>query len=165
MLVAFMLFLRICYSKTKIMKRTFIYLLPALILLSTGCLKSNNTTTVQKPSGTFVGEFRLLRKKTNQVKIDTLKANIQVVLTDNINYQVTGDTATVHAGSKGTYGAGDGAGAGLISFIDTTYPKTGKPAKTHLSGTYQYYYDGTKFQMAANSSDTLSLQYDLKRKE
>ena len=145
------------------MKR-LIYILPVLVALSTGCLKSSQSlSAAAKPSGTFSGQFRLLHKKSNQLKFDTLKANIQLVLTDDINYQVLGDTATVHAGSKGTYGPGEGLSAGLITFIDTTYPKTGTPSKTHLSGTYQYYYDGNKFQMVANSADTLSLQYELVR--
>ena len=145
------------------MKRILICLLPALILLGAGCIKNDTVATASVPTGTFNGEFRLLRKKANQIKFDTLKANIQLVLTDDVNYKILGDTALVHAGSKGTYEVGQNASAGLIGFIDTTYPKTGKPAKTHLQGAYQYYYDGVKLQMVANSLDTLSLQYDLKK--
>jgi hypothetical protein len=137
-------------------------MLPALFVLS-ACLKTESAVNVPTPTGTFNGEFRLLRKKVNQVKFDTVKANIQLVFTDNTNYKVLGDTVLVHAGSKGTVEMGKGASAGLIAFTDTTYPKSGKPAKTHLNGVYQYYYDGSKLQMVANSADTLSLQYDLKR--
>jgi hypothetical protein len=144
------------------MKKIWICLLPALLLLG-ACTKSESTLSSPAPSGTFNGEFRLLHKKANQLKFDTLKANIQLVFSDNTNYKVLGDTVLVHAGSKGTFEVGSGVSTGLIGFIDTTYPKTGIPAKTHLSGAYQYYYDGTKLQMVANSSDTLSLQYDLKR--
>jgi hypothetical protein len=140
------------------MKQTIILL--AIALLGSGCLKSSTTSTpIPQPSGTFVGTFRALHKKTSNVGYDTTKATIQLVFSGN-TYTVTGDTVTLHAGSFGTYQV-DGVFAG---FNDKTYPTTGTPAKYHLNGVYQYYYDGNVFQALRNSLDTLSLQYDLYRK-
>jgi hypothetical protein len=129
-----------------------------------GCFKtptsssgSPNTSTI---TGTFTGQFRLLHRHTNTVSFDTTKCNITVTINSSGNtYTVTGDTTTVHAGSHGTYAVS----SPFINFVDATYPKAGVPTKTHLNGVYQYYYDGTTFQMLAYSIDTLSLQYDLKR--
>jgi hypothetical protein len=140
------------------MKQTILLL--AVALLGTGCLKSSTTSTpIPQPSGTFTGKFRALHKKHNAVGYDTTIANIQLVFSGS-NYTVTGDTATIHAGSNGTFQV-DGVFAG---FNDKTYPTTGTPAKYHLSGVYQYYYDGNVFQALRNSIDTLSLQYELTRK-
>jgi hypothetical protein len=146
------------------MKLRLLYLLSFLLLvvLWTGCVKSNSVGPAAEPSGTYSGEFRIVRRNLGpaSVTFDTLrKANIVV----NINgatkaYTVSGDTATAHAGSHGTFAIS----APLINFTDVTYPKSGVPEKTHLSGTYVYYFDGTLLQMAAGP-DTLSLQYDLKK--
>ncbi|MBK0378289.1 hypothetical protein [Mucilaginibacter segetis] len=142
------------------MKKNLIYLFPILIAFGMGCTKSSNSSLKPLPEGTFNGEFRLLHRSQGSTVIDTVKANIQLVLETGVGYKVLGDTSTVHAGSKGHYGISDI----YIAFQDDTYPTTGTPTKTHLSGTYQYYYDGSSvFQMVANSSDTLSLQYDLKK--
>lgn len=143
--------------------KKLIYLVPVLIAFATSCAPTSTVAPAITPQGTFAGEFRLLHKKPNQIKFDTLKANIQVVLSGGKNYEVLGDTATVHAGSKGIFEMGTGANAGFIGFTDVTYPTNKVPTKTHLIGAYQYYYDGSKFQMVANSLDTLSLQYDLKK--
>lgn len=144
------------------MNKKLLFLLPALALLTVGCFKTPVASPTQGglPSGTFAGKFRLLHRHTNQVKFDTAMCDITVTLNAvGATYTVTGDTSTVHAGSKGTYGIS----SPYISFTDTTWPKSGTPTKTHLYGLYQYYYDGTVFQMLAYSVDTLSLQYDLKR--
>jgi hypothetical protein len=142
------------------MKHKLLFLLP-LLAFTTACMKSNKTTPpVVTPSGAFVGQFRLLHKKAGHVSYDTLKANITVTMqTPDNTYAVTGDTSTLHAGSNGSFSLN----ASYISFVDKTYPTTGIPTKTHLSGSYLYYYDGSILQMLAFSSDTLSLQYDLKR--
>ena len=145
------------------MKKKLLYLLPALALLAVGCLKTTSDIPKQAlPAGKFTGQFRLLHRSTNTVPYDTLKCNLTVTIGGSGNtYTVTGDTATLHAGSSGTYGIS----SPFISFVDNTYPKSGAPAKTHLNGVYQYYYDGTVFQMLAYSIDTLSLQYDLKKSQ
>jgi hypothetical protein len=141
------------------MKHKLLYLLLPLIAFGTACTKSVPVTPVQIPAGTFIGQFRLLYRKTGATVIDTTQL---ATLTINLNdltkaYSVTGDTS-VHAGSFGTYTIAPP----YILFTDKTYPTTGTPTKTHLSGTYEYYYDGTTFQML-NGNDTLNYQYDLKR--
>jgi hypothetical protein len=140
------------------MKR-LIYVLPLLMVLAAGCFTNNNSQPIPEPSGTYTGEFRRVTRKLNQTKIDTAKAIISVTIEPGIGYHVLGDTTTLHAGSKGHYGI-NGNG---IMFVDSTYPKTGIPAKNHLNGEYIFIYDGSVFQMVRNSSDTLSLQYDLKK--
>lgn len=148
------------------MKRRFIYSMPALLvltILATGCLKNDNTPPVSYPTGTFSGQFRLLHKKLNNPKIDTLKkANIQLVLDTGMTFKVLGDTTTVHAGSKGKYGIN----SAYMAFDDNTYPKTGtvKPDKIHLYGNYVYSYDGSNtLVIVGNQGDTLNYRYDLKR--
>jgi hypothetical protein len=141
------------------MKQTILLL--AVALLGTGCLKSSTTSTpIPQPSGTFTGQFRALHRKFDQVKFDTTKAAIQIVFSGS-NFTVTGDTIAAHAGSNGTFQV-DGVFAG---FTDKTYPTTGTPAKYHLHGVYQYYYDGVVFQaLRGTQGDTLRLEYDLTRK-
>lgn len=148
------------------MKHKLLYLVAAAALLMVGCLKSTsdiqNRSANNAVSGTFTGTFRLLHRSNDKVPFDTTKCNITVTVNPSGNtYTVTGDTATVHAGSHGNYAIS----YPYIQFVDATYPKTGTPSKTHLNGIYEYYYDGTVFQMLANSIDTLSLQYDLKKSQ
>jgi hypothetical protein len=145
------------------MKRKFIYLLPALLVLTifaTGCLKNDNPPpTISYPSGTFNGQFRLLHRNLTNNKIDTPKrANIQLVLDSGMAYKVLGDT-TVHAGSKGQYGIN----SAYMAFDDNTYPKTGTPAKIHLHGNYSYIYNGSTLVILAVQGDTLNYRYDLKK--
>lgn len=138
--------------------RRLIYALLFAVLFWMGCAPSS--TPRPYPAGTFTGTFRLLHKTRATGVVDTLKANVQLVLETNVGFKVLGDTSTVHAGSKGTYGVNS---AGFL-FLDNTYPKTGKPVKTHLNGEYQYAYDGTsQLQIVATSADTLAIIYDLKR--
>ncbi|MES2266219.1 MAG: hypothetical protein V4520_05645 [Bacteroidota bacterium] len=140
------------------MMKKLIYFLPALLILAAGCFNNNNSTPIPNPEGTFTGEFRLVRRLPNVTKLDTAKANIQLVITPGVGFKVLGDTSTVHAGSKGHYGiAGNG-----IRFVDSTY-KAGNYTKRHLQGDYLFVYNGTNLQMVLNSADTLSLQYDLKK--
>ncbi|WP_374951434.1 hypothetical protein [Mucilaginibacter sp.] len=148
------------------MKRKFIPLVPLTLILAvlvSGCFNNNNanTTPVPYPNGTFSGTFKLLRKKVNQTTIDTLKkANIQLVLENGVGFKVLGDTATVHAGSKGHYGINQT----YVAFDDETFPKTGTPPKIHLYGTYLYSYDGnSNLIILFNQGDTLNYRYDLKR--
>jgi hypothetical protein len=143
------------------MKKTFTYLLPGLaiaIALAVGCAPNKPSDPVPTPVGTFAGEFRKLHRIKGTTTIDTAKANIQLVLAEGGTYKVLGDTATLHAGSKGTYVAGTGA----LAFQDVTFFAT--DPKIHLYGYYAYAYDGSSvFRMVLNSADTLSLQYDLKK--
>ncbi len=143
------------------MSKKLLYLFSLLILLGLGCIKEPaNSIPATGPSGTFAGQFRLLHRSTDKVPFDTTKSNLTITLNSGTNsFAVSGDTTTVHAGSHGTYTIS----SPYINFTDQTYPKAGTPAKTHLSGLYQYYYDGTVFQLLSYSVDTLSLQYDLKR--
>jgi hypothetical protein len=144
------------------MKSKLLYSLFAITILASGCMGGkNNPTPVNYPSGTFTGQFRLIHTNLLTGKHDTSAANIQLTMSTATGYQVTGDTSTLHAGSKGAYAIN----AGYIDFQDATLPKTGTPKKTHLNGTYEYYYDGSSvFQMIpASSTDTLALQYDLKK--
>lgn len=142
------------------MKHKLIYLLPLLLALGTGCLKSHQNTPLPEPSGTFSGQFKILHKTLSTNVIDTLKkANISIILNGGTKvYSVTGDTSTAQAGSFGTYTIS----SPFINFNDKTYSATSTSTKTHLRGLYQYYYDGTALIIAAGS-DTLSLQYDLRR--
>ena len=144
------------------MKKNLPYLLLIFMALASGCAKEtvNSSTTVPVPSGTFTGQFRLLHRSTDKVPFDTTSAAIVLTLTTPANtYTVTGDTSTLHAGSYGSYTLNTQE----ILFTDKTYPTSGVPTKTHLNGLYLYYYDGSTFQMLAYSSDTLSLEYDLKK--
>jgi hypothetical protein len=139
------------------MKR-LVYVLPLLLTLAAGCFNNKASDPIPYPSGTFSGEFRHISKHQDN-SIDTIKANITVVIEPGIGYHVLGDTTTKHAGSKGHYVIiGNG-----ITFVDDTYPQTGIPAKTHLNGDYIYAYNGSIFQMAKTSGDTVAFQYDLKK--
>jgi hypothetical protein len=145
------------------MKR-LIYVMPLLLALATGCFNNQANVPAPDPSGTFAGEFRRIHRN-KDLKIDTTKANIQVIIEPGIGYHVLGDTTTLHAGSKGHYGI-NGNG---IAFVDNTLPvpvngvKPPPPVKVHLDGEYLFVYNGSIFQMIRTSGDTLSLQYDLKK--
>ncbi|MEO7216180.1 hypothetical protein [Mucilaginibacter sp.] len=144
------------------MEKRSTYLLPAVaiaILMAIGCAPNKESAPVPTPIGTFSGQFRKLHRAKGATKIDTSKANIQLVLEDGGTYKVLGDTATLHAGSKGGYNIG----GSVIAFQDATFTTATDP-KIHLYGYYSFYYDGSSvFQMVLNSADTLSLQYDLKK--
>ncbi|MFD0792856.1 hypothetical protein ACFQZX_04465 [Mucilaginibacter litoreus] len=135
-----------------------LFFLPLLLVFTAGCLSNKSGDPAPDPSGTFKGEFRrITRGESNS--IDTVKTDIVLTITPGVGYSVTGDTLTVHAGSKGHYGiSGNG-----IMFVDDTYPKTGMPEKAHLNGEYLFLYNGSVFQMVRSTGDTLSLQYDLKK--
>lgn len=142
------------------MKHKLLYFLPMLLLLGTGCFKARQAVPIPEPSGIFAGQFRIVHVTLSTNKKDTLrKANIALNLNGGTKvFSVTGDTATAHAGSFGTYTIS----SPLINFTDKTFSAAAPGDKTHLTGLYQYYFDGTILQIAAGN-DTLSLQYDLKR--
>ena len=143
------------------MSKKLFYPLLLLALFGVACIKETATSIpASGPSGTFTGQFRLLRRSTDKVPFDTTKANLSITLNSVSNsFAIGGDTTIVHAGSHGSYTIS----APFINFTDQTLSKTSAQAKAHLSGLYQYYYDGTVFQLLAYSADTLSLQYDFKR--
>lgn len=144
------------------MKSKLLYLFLPVIVLASSCVGNKATPTpVNYPAGTFSGQFSLIRTNAQTGVHDTSKATIQLTMNSNYSYTVTGDTATVHAGSHGTYAIN----ATYVDFTDVTYPKTGIPPKTHLNGDYEYYYDGSSVlqMLAASPLDTIVLQYDLKK--
>ncbi|MES2109402.1 MAG: hypothetical protein V4577_11670 [Bacteroidota bacterium] len=148
------------------MKLNLLYLSALVALAIYGCGGGKKNLDAQPiPDGTYSGEFRLLHiHSDNRNIIDTQKTNLTVYFApvSTGTFTVTGDTTTLHAGSKGSFIA-DGANHTLF-FIDNTYPKVGTPAKTHLSGSYAYQYDGSALKIAAfGPQDTLALQYDLKK--
>jgi hypothetical protein len=147
-------------KKTNNMKPRLLYALLFIIVLVSGCFNDKSALPAPTPSGTFTGQFRRVHITQKTGLRDTLKANIQVDLNSTTGYKVTGDTSTVHAGSYGTYSVN----SSYIQFNDATLSPTIQPAKVHLAGIYQYYFDGTVFQMVYNTPlDTVSLQYDLKK--
>ena len=142
--------------------RRLIYIIPAFLLL-TGCLKSKDTTPTpfNVPNGNYTGRFWALHKNATGKYDTTKKANLQLYISTSSGYKVTGDTATVHAGSYGDFAMDPN----YIQFVDKTLANTGVvPNKVHLSGIYQYYYDGSLvFQLQQAYADTLVYQYDLKK--
>jgi hypothetical protein len=147
-------------KKFNYMKHTLLYLFISLLIIITGCAKSsNNTPPPAIPSGVFTGQFKFYHRHTNTVPWDSLKANITVTFkTPAYTYAVTGDTATIHAGSYGTFGLS----VPYMIFNDKTYNPNAY-TKTHLSGQYLYNYDGTNLILQASSVDTLILGYVLKK--
>jgi hypothetical protein len=145
-----------------IMKRYLLYLLPLMLILGEACSTKNDYTPPPAPLGTFTGVFKLLVKKTTGTGYDTAKkvTNLILKISSPNRFAVTGDTATVHAGSKGLFQY-DGV---YIAFLDSTY-KAGPQAKIHLVGTYQYLYNnGSRLQIQrANSLQDSVLFYDLNK--
>ena len=141
------------------MKKLLFYLLPLLVLLNTGCLKTtNDTTSVSNyPSGNFTGQFQRVHRNSTTLKYDTLTANLLLSLNPTKGFAITGDTSTVHAGSYGAYAFSTTNAA----FADYTFPKSGTLAKVHLEGTYLYSWDGTNLQFL-QSNDTLTYYYNFK---
>jgi len=92
-------------------------------------------------------------------KLDTLKANLGLILSQTTGFQITGDTSTLHAGSNGSYAAN----AYYMQFVDKTYVASQPFTKYHLSGVYNYNYDGTNLAIFVTIADTISLQYLLKK--
>lgn len=142
--------------------RKLIYLLPFVIMALSSCMKSStDAEPIPVPSGTFSGSFRvlLLNKTTN--KLDTIqKIPFTMTMNTATGFKVLSDTTTVHAGSYGDFSLN----GSLVYFTDKTYPKTGTPAKIHLSGgPYAYVYDGTNFNFYTAFADTMAYVYYLKK--
>jgi hypothetical protein len=145
------------------------YLIPILLcaVLAAGCLKSENVPPAITPDGNFGGEFRLISRNAEKKTVDTVKAIIKLSLTQaNGSFTVTGDTATVHAGSKGQYAVNGNA----IGFSDKTLSAVNADkaapivsSKAHLNGVYLFAYNGNVLQMKAVVGDTVAFEYDLKR--
>src|ERR1700756_2572927 len=102
------------------MKHKLLYLIPLVIIFLPGCL-GGKTAPTPVLSGTFSGQFTLFHRHTTTSPFDTLKANITLNLASGGTYNVTGDTSTVIAGSKGTYQVA--LNGNFILFIDSTLPK------------------------------------------
>lgn len=145
------------------MKHKLVYLAPVLILFAAGCLSNKVSPVPTLPAGTYTGQFRLFHRHATTSPFDTLKANITLTLSNTPanSFSLSGDTATVIAGSKGTYQLA--SNGNFILFIDSTIPTTGTSSKAHLNGEYIYSYNGSALQMIASSADTLQVQYDLKK--
>ncbi len=143
------------------MKIKLIYLLPLLaVFLITACAKtSNNSTTVVLPTGNFTGQFLRVHYSKTSLKYDTLKANLNLAMAQSTGFAITGDTTTLHAGSYGSYAAN----AYYIQFVDQTYSATAPFTKYHLSGVYNYTYDGSTLGIYIIYGDTLKLQYNFKK--
>jgi hypothetical protein len=134
------------------------YFLPiaALVFLLSACSKINDAQpTAVLPTGNFTGQFLKIHLNPSTSKYDTLKALLNLTLSQSTGFAVTGDTTTLHAGSFGSYAAN----AYYMQFIDQTYNSTKPGIKNHLEGVYNYAYNGTKLVVYVNYSDTLSLQY------
>lgn len=142
------------------MKRYLLYLLPLLLICLEACSTKSDNTPIPAPLGAFTGNFKLLVKKTTGTGYDTAKrANLLINITSPNNFKVTGDTATVHAGSKGLFQY-DGY---YIAFLDSTY-RTGVQSKFHLVGTYRYEYTGAKFRIQrTNQAQDSVLFYDFNK--
>jgi len=142
------------------MKNKFCYLPLLLLAITSGCVNQKNPTPApeQAPQGTFNGKFtRYVRHLSGKVD-SSATANLQLSMQPATGFKVTGDTATVHAGSYGGYSTN--TQSAQILFNDVTNPPTINPPKTHLNGIYNYRYDGTTFQMAVfGPADTITYYY------
>lgn len=145
------------------------YLIPVLLAaaLTAGCLKNEEVPPVVVPTGNFSGEFRFISRNAAEKTIDTVKANIKVSLNQaDASFAVSGDTSTIHAGSKGQYGINGNA----IGFADKTLSalNSDKTApiiggKAHTNGVYLFVYNGNVLQMKTIVGDTVAFEYDLKK--
>lgn len=138
--------------------RLFYFMLPAAAIFFSGCLgnkKSVNPGPV--PSGSFSGVFRYVRQ--TSMGQDTGSATLNLTMGTTTGYKITGDTATIHAGSYGSYAIYQGSGQ--ILFQDATFPTSGTPQKIHLSGLYNYAYNGANLQISYSSpQDTVVFYYN-----
>jgi hypothetical protein len=150
------------------MKFKFIYVLPFLIavVFATGCAKTPKiaSTPTNTPSGTFNGQFLYIHINSKTNAADTQKANLQLTMSTATGFAITGDTATVHAGSHGAYIINSFFTG--IDFIDVTNPASGTPAKHHLNGIYQYTYNGDTLKILAyGAADTTAAFYTFVRQQ
>jgi hypothetical protein len=145
------------------MKRILLYSSLIFVALASGCVPTTVSPVVAAgPEGTFTGQFMYFHLHSKTGVVDTTKANIQLQMEQSTGFKVTGDTATIHAGSFGSYIVN--TAYNNVDFLDNTYPTTGTPTKFHLNGVYAYTYDGTILKMVAYSAfDTLTYFYTLKK--
>jgi hypothetical protein len=144
--------------------RKLIYLLPFAIMALSSCMKSSSSdsTPIPVPTGTFSGVFRVVHYNKTTQKTDTSKiSNLILNIGQSTGFKITGDTVLYHAGSYGDFALN----GSYIQFVDKTIPAnaTTPLPKIHLTGLYQYGYDGTNFQFQAVFADTLAYQYLLKK--
>ena len=139
------------------MKRSSIYLLPLLLISLASCSKKTPVENIPlvTPTGTFGGYIQLVHTTVATGKNDTSTANLTLVLDNQGNYAVTGDTSTLHAGSLGKFSLGYNDD---LLFTDKTNLNAGNK-KVHLNGDYRYQYNGSVLQMDKNVGDSLSSQY------
>lgn len=147
------------------MKKTIIFLLPFLVMAMSACMKSNDVqpTPIPDLSGTWSGSFYKLRINTAKTGLDTAnKIAINLSINTQTGFAVTGDTATVHAGSKGNFQY-DGS---TFAFADVTASTAVTQTKVHLNGYYAYLYTAAKNRLQMSyefAGDTLVYYYDLKK--
>ena len=142
------------------MKHKLLYLFLLLVIVTTACIKSTpQNQPAPTPSGTFTGEFKVLRRHTDKLPWDSVKTTLTVQFnTPAYTYTVSGlDTSTLHVASNGTFGIS----APYIYFTDQL--ANSSPTRWHLNGYYNYNYDGTTLIMVVSSSDTLVAGYNLKK--
>lgn len=140
------------------MKNSYLYLLSLLLLLATGCLKNDQDMNItgNYPLGVFEGKFSIIHRSLTTLKYDTVSSDNLKLTLSVTGYTVTGDT-TIHAASYGGFLENNAN----MAFNDLTYPASGTPKKTHLSGNYIYDFDGTNLKIGSLANDTLAYVYDL----
>lgn len=147
------------------MKTKFLFFCAVILaaISITGCLKTTAPTPVVLPEGNFAGTFTRYHYNTANGKIDTLTANITLIMSSATGFAVGGDTSH-HAASHGGYVV-DGVN---IAFSDATLPSSTTnappPTKTHLNGVYQYSYTAGSALQLQSVGDTLIYQYNMKVK-
>jgi hypothetical protein len=148
-------------KNAKTMKRNLLFLLPLLLSLGVACTPKTDVTPVQAPYGTFTGQFgALIKKSATSAGYDTIRDSITLKMTSPAAYAVTGDTTTIHAGSKGSFAYN----RYYIQFNDSTKVTTGTGTKFHLKGVYQYGYNGAALTIERYSNtDTALIRYVLKK--
>lgn len=145
------------------MKKNFYQLMVIAGLFFAGCAKTQGpfVNTPVLSSGSFSGQFKLYHVNANSKTVRIDSCNLSLTMELATGYQVTCDT-TLHAASYGQYQVQ--TTASQVIFIDKTYPASGTPTKVHLSGTYNYQYDGSTLQLVAyGPMDTLQYFYNLTR--
>ena len=146
------------------MKRNIVCLLIITAACLYGCAGKTNIlpSTPVPVSGTFSGQFKLyhVSAANNIIRVDS--TNLSLNMETATGYKVTGDTSTLHAGSYGSYQVN--VFATQILFADKTFPPGSTSAKVHLTGSYNYQYDGATLQLVTyGPHDTLQYFYNLKR--
>jgi len=146
------------------MKTKLLYIFPLLVAIVSSCANTSipKPAPEQTPGGTFSGKFTLYHLHSKTGAVDSSSTNLQLTLEGSAGFKVTGDTTTLHAGSYGPYFVN--SSVGNMQFNDVTFPASGSPTKVHLSGVYNYRYDGATLQMAAYGPlDTLTYYYRMTR--